>query len=88
MPSWPAKELQHFRRQQERMAHKEIRIDMDEINNAQTITRVNQRKFAEAFGDPKSMHHQEVDELIDDFDKHQRILKVRGVKKYFLMGGK
>jgi hypothetical protein len=70
------------------MAHKEIRIDMDEINNAQTITRVNQRKFAEAFGDPKSMHHQEVDELIDDFDKHQRILKVRGVKKYFLMGGK
>jgi hypothetical protein len=68
------------------MAHKEIRIDMKDILNPQTITQVNLRKFAEAFGSRDAMKHQEVDELIDDFDKHQRVLKVRGVRKYFLMG--
>jgi hypothetical protein len=68
------------------MAHKEIRIDMKDIENPQTITQVNLRKFAEAFGSKDAMKHQEVDELIDDFDKHQRVLKVRGVKKYFVMG--
>jgi hypothetical protein len=70
------------------MAHKEIRIDMNEIQDSKTITQVNLRKFAEAFGSKDAMKHQEVDELIDDFDKHQRVLKVRGVKKYFVMGGK
>jgi hypothetical protein len=68
------------------MAHKEIRIDMKDIQNPQTITQVNLLKFAEAFGSKDAMKHQEVDELIDDYDKHQRVLKVRGVKKYFLMG--
>ena len=68
------------------MAHKEIRIDMKDIQNPQTITQVNLRKFAEAFGSKDAMKHQEVDELIDDYDKHQRVLKVRGVRKYFLMG--
>jgi hypothetical protein len=68
------------------MAHKEILIDMKDIQNPQTITQVNLRKFAEAFGSKDAMKHQEVDELIDDFDKNQRVLKVRGVKKYFVMG--
>ena len=71
------------------MAHREIRIDMSEISNAQTITDINRKKFAEAFdGDLDAIHKQEVDELIDDFDSHQRILRVKGKRKFFLMGGK
>lgn len=68
------------------MSHKELRIAMDELGDAQTITDVNRRHFAKAFGSANAIHHQEVDELIDDYDRKERILKVRGVTKYFVMG--
>ena len=61
----------------------EIRIPFEEIDNSMTITEVQERKFEEH---GQNMHRNEVDELIDDHKKKQRILKVRASKKFFFMG--
>lgn len=61
------------------MAHKEIRIPMDEIQNPQTITGINRRKFAEHGSD---YHIDEVREIVDDYDKGIRIIKVETKRHY------
>lgn len=61
------------------MARKEIRLDYDKISNPETITQVNEKAFKQAGLD---MHKHEVDELINDDSKKQRILKVR-YRKFF-----
>jgi hypothetical protein len=53
---------------------KEIRIPHAEIRDPQTITDVQERAF-EAHG--LDMHRHEVDELIDDHARGERILKVK-----------
>ena len=60
----------------------EIRIPYEDISDPQTITDVQEREFHKHGVD---MHRHEVEELIDDDRKKERILKVRN-RKYFIMG--
>ena len=59
------------------MAKKELRIPFDEIKDPQTITERNIKAFKE---NDLSIHHHEVDEIVDDTSTRTRILKVRKVK--------
>ena len=65
------------------MANKEIRIPHSEIQNSQTITQVNERKFKEAGLD---MHVNGVEALYDDNKRGERVMKVHKTTKYFFMG--
>ena len=59
---------------------KEIRIPHDdaELQDPQRITQLNQRLLAKEFGeDLDAIHRHEVHEVIDDFDKGIRVLKIR-----------
>ena len=69
------------------MPHKEIRLDYDKISDPQTITDVQERAFREHGLD---MHRDELtgEEIVNDSDRKQRILKVRSPKKFFDMGRK
>jgi hypothetical protein len=65
---------------------KEIRIrhDDEELQDPQRITQLNQRLLAAEFeGDLEAIHKHEVHEVIDDFDKGLRVLKVRKRKYFF-----
>mgnify|MGYP001616874195 FL=1 len=61
---------------------KEFRIPFDKLGNSQTITDIQEKAFKEHDLD---MHKNEVDELIDDHSKKERVYKVRN-RKYFDMG--
>ena len=65
------------------MAIKEIRIPHSEIQDSQTITQVNERKFKEAGLD---MHVNGVEALHDDAKTGERVLKVHKTTKYFFLG--
>jgi len=59
---------------------KEIRIPINdpELQDPQRITQLNQRLLAAEFdGDYEAIHKHEVHEVIDDFDKGIRVLKIR-----------
>lgn len=63
---------------------KEIRQKHSDLQNPQTITRINQKALAREFdGDWEAIHKHEVHEVIDDFDTGERILKIRK-RKFFL----
>ena len=65
---------------------KEIRIPMtnEELQDPQRITQLNIRLLAREFdGDLDAIHKHEVEEIVDDFDKGVRVLKIRK-RKYFL----
>jgi hypothetical protein len=64
------------------MAHKEIRIKHERLRNPETITQVNENAFKE---NDLDIHKNEVDELVDDHKRGERIYKVRKVK-FFDMG--
>lgn len=59
------------------MAHREIRIPHAEIKNSQTCTQVIEDHFRRRGVD---VHRHEVDELVDDFDRKERVLKVQAPK--------
>ena len=61
------------------MARKEIRIPHDEIRDPQKVTERNIKAFKDHGLD---IHKNEVDELVDDHLRGERILKIRNVK-YF-----
>ena len=63
---------------------REIRLKHDEIKNPQTITQRNIRAFLEAGLD---IHQNEVDEIVDDDRKQERVMKI-STKKHFWMGSK
>ncbi len=65
------------------MATREIRIPHSEIQDTQTITQVNERKFKEAGLD---MHVNGVEELHDDNKRGERVLKIHKTTRYFFMG--
>lgn len=65
------------------MADKEIRVKHEKIMDNKTITDVNKRLFKERGLD---IHTHEVKELIDDHKRGERIMKIKGPKKYFFMG--
>ncbi len=60
---------------------KELVINHDEINNPQTITQVQARKFKEAGLD---VHVNEVESLEDDHKKKVRRLRIKNTKYFFL----
>lgn len=65
---------------------KEIRIPMDdkELQDPQRITELNKRIFAREFdGDIEAIHKHEVHDIIDDFDKGVRVIRIRK-RKYFV----
>ena len=68
------------------MGVKEIRIPHEQIQDSQRITEVQERAFKEH---GLSMHRDEVtgEEIVDDFDKKVRVLKVRNRRKFFFLGG-
>lgn len=66
------------------MAHRELRIDYDKIRDPNTISTNISEEMARRDLD---IHRDEVDELIDDHDKEQRILKVQPRRKYFFTKG-
>jgi hypothetical protein len=59
------------------VANKEIHVPFEALGNAQQITGVNKRLFAEHDMD---IHKNEVVDLIDDHDTKKRIYKLRKVK--------
>lgn len=64
---------------------KEIRIPMnnEELQDPQRITQLNQRLLAREFdGDIEAIHKHEVHEIIDDFDKGVRVLRIKKRKFY------
>lgn len=61
---------------------REIRLKHDEIKNPQTITQRNIRAFLEA---GLNIHENEVDEIIDDDRRQERVMKI-STKKHFWMG--
>ena len=63
---------------------KEFRQDHREMQDPQTLTQKNIRDLARLHdGDENAIHRHEVDEIIDDFDKGQRILRYRGKRSFF-----
>ena len=64
------------------MADKEIRIPHKDIQDSQTITKVNEEAFKKAGLD---IHVNGVESLDDDHKKGERILRVHKVTKYFFM---
>jgi len=69
------------------MGVKEIRLEHAKIADSQKITDVQERAFKEAGLD---MHRDEVtgEEIVDDFEKKVRVLKVRNRRKFFFLGGR
>ena len=67
------------------MAVKEIRLPFEKISNSQTITDVQERAFEEV---GLSMHRDELtgEELIDDHDRKERVLRVRGRRTFIDLG--
>jgi hypothetical protein len=63
--------------------HKEIRISHEKIQDSQTISKVQREEFLR-HGVNMSMN--EVAGLEDDFKNKQRVIKVKGPKKYFFQG--
>jgi hypothetical protein len=64
---------------------KEIRIPHSDpaLRDSKRITQLNKRILAREFdGDPEAIHRHEVHEVIDDFDRGERILKIRK-RKFF-----
>lgn len=59
---------------------KDIVIDHKDISNSQTITPIMERKFKEA---GLNMHHHEVTDLHDDFDRGVRKLTVHTPRLFF-----
>lgn len=65
---------------------RELRIKHSdaELQDPQRITALNQRLLAREFdGDIEAIHKHEVHEVIDDFDTHERVLKIRKRKFFF-----
>lgn len=63
---------------------REIRQKHSDLQNPQTITRINQELLAREFdGDLEAIHKHEIHEIIDDFDTGERVLKIRK-RKYFI----
>jgi hypothetical protein len=62
-----------------RLMAKEVRIPYSEINDSQTITRVNERKFKEQGLD---IHRHEVEKIEDDHGRQERVLKIKNTKYY------
>jgi hypothetical protein len=58
---------------------RELRIKHNELGDSQTITGIMEHKFREAGLD---LHMNDVLELTDDYDSHERVLKV-STRKYF-----
>lgn len=61
----------------------ELRIPFDEINTPKKATSGTRQAFKRAGFD---IHRHEIDDLVDDPQKGERILQVRKVKKYFFQG--
>lgn len=64
---------------------REFRVPYDELQDPQTITQVNKRKFAEQFdGDLEAIHKREVTEdgIVDDDKLRQRIYRVVPKRTY------
>jgi len=64
------------------VSKKELRIGFDRIKDPQQITQENVKLFRE---NDLDIHRHEIDAIIDDDSKRERIYKVRKVK-YFDMG--
>jgi len=60
---------------------KEIRIPHEAIQNSQTITPEMERRFKEVGLD---LHLHDVEGLEDDFQKKQRVLKIKNTRYHFL----
>jgi len=67
------------------MAVKELRLPFHKIKDSQKITDVQERAFKEAGLD---MHRDELtgEELIDDHDRKERVLRVRGRRTFIDLG--
>jgi len=67
------------------MAVKELRLKFEDLKDPQKITDVNERAFKEAGLD---MHRDELtgEELIDDHDRRERVLRVRGRRTFIDLG--
>jgi hypothetical protein len=61
---------------------KEIRLPFEAIKDPQTITDVQERAFQR---EGLSMHRHEVDALVDDHDKQERILMVKTPRRFFVV---
>ena len=63
---------------------KEIRQKHSDLQNPQTITRINQEALAAEFGeDLEAIHRHEVHEVVDDFDTGERVLRIKKRKFFF-----
>lgn len=63
---------------------RELRQKHSDLQDPQTITRINQEALAAEFdGDLEAIHKHEVHEVVDDFDKGLRVLRVRKRKYFF-----
>ena len=60
---------------------KEIRIPFNEINNSQTITENIDKRFK---ANDVNIHQHEVTDLVDDFKRQERILKIKNHKFFFI----
>lgn len=61
---------------------KEIRLKFSDIDNPQTMTPIVGRAISEAMGEANAMHRYEVDEMVDDPDRKERILKLQPKRTY------
>lgn len=66
---------------------REIRLKFDDLQESQTITGVVGRSISEAMGEAKAMHRYEVDQMIDDEDRRERILKLQPKRTFVFLGG-
>ena len=66
------------------MAHKEVRIPFEDIDDPQTMTPVVDRAYKEL---GLNLKRHEAIELIDDTDREERVLKIQPERKYFFMKG-
>ena len=62
---------------------REIRIPAEgDYLDPEKITAINDRAMAELYGEDKSVHRYEIDEIIDDHDRKVRILKCQPKRTY------
>lgn len=66
------------------MRQTEVRVPFERLKDGQTITRENQRIFAEVGRDLKR-HECDIE---DDHDRRERVYRIDSERRYFFMGGK
>ena len=60
---------------------KEVRIPFEQISNSQTITQKTDEIFK---ANDVNIHQHEVTDLVDDFKRQERILKIKNMKFFFI----